>query len=236
LQSTIFCGLIVTGLSEQILTCIRIDLCWLECGASKEKISVEIKVDMHALTRNASTGPQRGKRGLWLARRTATSRLICSCQPWMVAAVVLAGVALRGESVSWVGGSGDWSTATNWRSNQVPTASDDAFITNAGNYTVTISANAFAGTITFRVANGTQTLELSPCFDVDWLECPCLKCHIHNEGGHPEGCRGYMNGTSTFNWGRSTMLGSGRTNIRPTRLPPIVPLDYEYFNYISQQN
>src|SRR5947207_2923738 len=61
---------------------------------------------------------------------------------------------------------GAWTNAANWSPNQVPAAADEAIITNAGVYTVTITANASAsltlggpgGTATIQHTAGTLTL------------------------------------------------------------------------------
>lgn len=53
---------------------------------------------------------------------------------------------------------GGWSTAANWSPNQVPGAADQAFVTNAGNYTVTPSANA-AAIVTLGGAGGAPTIQ-----------------------------------------------------------------------------
>jgi Ca2+-binding RTX toxin-like protein len=42
--------------------------------------------------------------------------------------------------VSWLAGGGTWNTPSKWSTNSIPSSSDDAVITAAGSYTVTISA------------------------------------------------------------------------------------------------
>ncbi|HXG46880.1 MAG TPA: hypothetical protein VNO52_04590, partial [Methylomirabilota bacterium] len=56
---------------------------------------------------------------------------------------------------------GNWSTPANWEPNQVPGAADDAFITNAGTYTVTINASSTAAMLLVGADAGTQTLSLA---------------------------------------------------------------------------
>ncbi|MBK8001254.1 MAG: hypothetical protein IPK15_21735 [Verrucomicrobia bacterium] len=53
---------------------------------------------------------------------------------------------------------GSWSAATNWSPNQVPGAADQIFITNAGTYSVTVSANATVNQLVLGGGTGTQTL------------------------------------------------------------------------------
>ena len=56
---------------------------------------------------------------------------------------------------------GSWSTAANWSPNQVPGAGDSAYITNNGNYTVTISSTVTASLVRVGGTSGTQQLSLS---------------------------------------------------------------------------
>jgi hypothetical protein len=48
----------------------------------------------------------------------------------------------------WIAGNGDWNTAAKWNPNGVPAASADAFISAAGNYTVSITAPIAINSIT----------------------------------------------------------------------------------------
>lgn len=55
---------------------------------------------------------------------------------------------------------GNWNTAANWSPNQVPAAADNAWITNAGTYTVTINSSVIAAALLMGADTGTQTLSL----------------------------------------------------------------------------
>jgi len=123
-------------------TWIRID----QQGARVGKISEQNGVDMNAASLNALIRPQWEKRGLRLARRTTNTRLIQSCQPWLAAAVLLAAVSLRGATVSWVGGSGDWSTAANWSKGALPGPIDDVVISPT-NTAITVTHSSGSDTI-----------------------------------------------------------------------------------------
>ena len=62
-------------------------------------------------------------------------------------AVLLAGVLLGvsgwAADIVWTNtAGGNWSSTNNWSPNQVPGASDTAWITNNGTYTVTLNASA----------------------------------------------------------------------------------------------
>lgn len=62
--------------------------------------------------------------------------------------------------VTWTNtAGGDWNTAANWSPNQVPTAGDHAFITNAGTYTITMNSGSAATSILLGSASSTPTLE-----------------------------------------------------------------------------
>src|SRR5208282_1115543 len=53
---------------------------------------------------------------------------------------------------------GNWSTAANWNSNQVPGSADAAIITNGGTYTVTLSTSPTVNSLTLGGGSGQQTL------------------------------------------------------------------------------
>src|SRR5262245_24398728 len=62
-------------------------------------------------------------------------------------------------NVFWTNTSGGvWSAATNWSPNIVPTASDNAFITNSGIYTVAIDVNVTLAGLRVGGGSGTQVL------------------------------------------------------------------------------
>ncbi len=50
--------------------------------------------------------------------------------------------SLPAATISWVGGSGDWSTAANWSGGQLPGTNDDVMIASASSITVTHSSGA----------------------------------------------------------------------------------------------
>jgi hypothetical protein len=85
-------------------------------------------------------------------------------------ALVGAGVACAPAALaasctdSWVSPiGGSWTTAGNWSSNAVPTASDDVCIEVSGTYTVTLPASASVHSLTLGSASGTgtQTLDVT---------------------------------------------------------------------------
>src|SRR5262249_1514196 len=63
--------------------------------------------------------------------------------------------------VNWVGGSGDWNTASNWSTGEVPGLTDDVAITTAG-IKVTHATTAYDQVQSIQLANGAGiALELS---------------------------------------------------------------------------
>jgi hypothetical protein len=71
----------------------------------------------------------------------------------------LATIHSSGAVLVWTNtAGGNWSGATNWSPNQAPGAADQAFITNAGTYSVTVSANATVNQLTLGGGSGVQTL------------------------------------------------------------------------------
>src|SRR5271165_872464 len=67
-----------------------------------------------------------------------------------VAIAFLPALAGRSATITWVGGSGDWNTATNWSGSAVPNTNDDAIINPAGSVNITHS-------------NGTNTVHSVQC-------------------------------------------------------------------------
>ena len=65
----------------------------------------------------------------------------------------------RAANIVWTNASsGNWNAPANWNPNQVPGASDVAIITNAGTYTVSVTANAEVGSVLVGGNSGAQTL------------------------------------------------------------------------------
>jgi hypothetical protein len=61
-------------------------------------------------------------------------------------------------TINWTNvAGGNWGTASNWDPNQVPGATDDAYITNNGTYSVTNNGTATAGSLTLGGSSGVQT-------------------------------------------------------------------------------
>jgi hypothetical protein len=77
-----------------------------------------------------------------------------------VALLAVSAAAAQACEVNWKGGSGNWGTASAWSPEAVPTSGQTACITAAGTYTVTVSTDAVAKTLTVGGASGVQTLDV----------------------------------------------------------------------------
>src|SRR5690242_8246106 len=80
------------------------------------------------------------------------SRPVCSFAA-LVTAGMLFTTGANALDLVWFGGTGDWNASGNWSINgipvtQVPGPADNAFITNSGTYTVTLSAASTVGSVT----------------------------------------------------------------------------------------
>ena len=53
------------------------------------------------------------------------------CKLWVATAGLMSLMAVQGGTVSWVGGSGDWSNTNNWSTGALPGANDDIIINPA---------------------------------------------------------------------------------------------------------
>jgi hypothetical protein len=67
------------------------------------------------------------------------------------------------STVSWIGGSGSWSTGSNWSSGSVPTSANIVVINQPGNIQVTLTGNASVGSLnvtgdTLIVSSGTLSI------------------------------------------------------------------------------
>jgi len=132
-------------------------------------------------------------------------------------AILLTTVSARAADLVWTGATGNWNIAGNWSPAQIPTAADNAFITNSGTYTVTVPAGTTgtAGTITVGGASGAQTLA------IDRATLTIAGASVINSIGELDFlvAQSVMNGTGDLtvngllNWANGTMSGVGTTTI-----------------------
>jgi hypothetical protein len=117
----------------------------------------------------------------------------------------------------WIGGTGNWNAAGNWSPAQIPTAADNAWITNNGTYTVTIPAGstATAASVTIGGVSGTQDLAIdratltingasvvNPNGQIDFLVAQSVLT-----GG------GNLTVNGTLNWANGTLSGTGSATV-----------------------
>jgi len=69
--------------------------------------------------------------------------------------ILLAGNHAIAGTVSWVGGTGNWNTPTNWDPAGVPGPGDGVLITEDGTYTVTLDVDAIVASLTLGGSTGT---------------------------------------------------------------------------------
>jgi hypothetical protein len=151
---------------------------------------------------------------------TSKSKLLkTSLVKWQTCAfaILFMAVGANAADLVWVGGTGNWNAAGNWNPAQVPTAADNALITNIGTYTVTVPAGstATAGSISVGGASGTQTLA------IDRATLTIGGTSMINANGHLDFlvAKSIVTGTGnltvngTLNWANGTMSGTGATTI-----------------------
>src|SRR5690349_10135914 len=81
--------------------------------------------------------------------------------PALVGVALLTTAVVNGADLVWIGGTGDWNAAGNWSPAQVPTAADNAWITNNGAYTVTVPAGSSANAASLTVGGAAGAQELA---------------------------------------------------------------------------
>src|SRR5438552_1806679 len=91
----------------------------------------------------------------WSRRGSPFSKGFIGCLALLSAGLV----STRGAEIVWTNlNGGVWSAATNWSPNAVPGASDNAYITNSGTYTLTLDVGATLAGLRAGGGGGTQTL------------------------------------------------------------------------------
>ncbi len=84
------------------------------------------------------------------------SLLVCI----LTASCLLGVVASAQACTTWKGGSGNWDEASRWTPEAVPTSAEEACITATGAYTVTITTDAVAKTLTVGGASSAPTVDV----------------------------------------------------------------------------
>jgi hypothetical protein len=136
-----------------------------------------------------------------------------------LAALLLWSLPIEAATIVWTNtAGGTWNATNNWSPNQVPTAADEAVITNAGSYTVTLNANATVASLQLGASSGTQT-----------LHCATTTLTLNGPGvvgtnGAFTLAGGTLAGTGTltvegrYDWTAGTWQGAGQTSFAPTAI------------------
>lgn len=131
--------------------------------------------------------------------------------PALLALVFLYLPQAQAADIVWANaGSGNWSSAANWSPNQVPGVNDNAFITNAGNYTVTVSADASVNALTVGGSSGAQTLVFSGGTFTVAAASAIGPQDLTFSAGTLAGS-GDVTITGALTWSTGIMAGAGRT-------------------------
>jgi hypothetical protein len=117
---------------------------------------------------------------------------------------------VRATPITWTNAAGgNWNVASNWSPNQVPASTDNAYITNSGNYTVTLNASATVASFALGGASGTQSFAQNVnTLTLNGASTVGSNASFNLGGGTVNGPGGLtMNGT--FNWSGGTIANSG---------------------------
>ncbi len=112
--------------------------------------------------------------------------------------------------------SGNWGEATKWTPNGVPAATDDAVITLAGTYTVTLNVSSQVASLTLGGSSGTQTLSMSAnTLTIDGASSVSTFGALTENGGTIAGA-GNLVINGPFTWGGGAQTGTGTTTVNGT--------------------
>jgi trimeric autotransporter adhesin len=135
----------------------------------------------------------------------------------IVAVIIFIAPAARATDLVWIGATANWNVAGNWSPAQIPTAADNAWITNSGTYVVTVPAgsSATASSIVVGGASGSQTLAVdratvtfSAASSINSNASLALLVAQSVVTG-----AGDLSVNGLLNWGNGTISGSGALNI-----------------------
>lgn len=120
-------------------------------------------------------------------------------------------------SKSWNSATGgNWGDATKWTPSGVPAATDDAVITLAGTYTVTLNVNSQVASLTLGGSSGTQTLSMSAnTLTLDGASTVNSFGALTQNGGTIAGA-GNLTISGPFTWGGGAQTGTGTTTVNGT--------------------
>ncbi|HVO23619.1 MAG TPA: hypothetical protein VMW56_08325, partial [Candidatus Margulisiibacteriota bacterium] len=137
--------------------------------------------------------------------------------PFIIAvgmAILIRPVTVRAGVISWKSAaSGNWSDKTKWDSGTVPGPGDDANITVAGTYTVTLDAHSEIASLTLGGSTGTQTLSNAQ-FNLTLDGDSTIGARgVYTHGGGTLAGAGTLTVDGALNMNGGTLSGAGATNI-----------------------
>ncbi len=139
----------------------------------------------------------------------------------------------HGADVVWTNlAGGDWTRAANWSPNQVPGVGDQAVITNAGTYTVIVSAPANPAGLLLGGAAGTQILS-NLSFTLTLAGPSSVKPNgiLALAGGSVLAGDGDLTVEGRLDWTGGIMQGTGKTIIVPGATLTVSGNSYNRFLY-----
>ncbi len=149
-----------------------------------------------------------------LGSKTATLSVRSNDPVISTATVALSGTGTNG-ACNWLAAvNGNWSEATKWSCGHAPGTNDEAIITLAGTYTVTVNANTTVSSLTLGGSSGTQSLTVSGPLTLNNASTVGTYGALNLSGGTLAGS-GTLSVSGTMNWTGygGTMSGPGTTNI-----------------------
>ena len=101
-----------------------------------------------------------------VSKAITTTRRHCGAAA--LALGLLSGISSPAADIVWTNtAGGNWSVANNWLPHQIPGVSDNAWMTNNGTYTISLSVTTTVANLTLGGASGVQTLNLQGHRQID---------------------------------------------------------------------
>ena len=135
----------------------------------------------------------------------------------MVVTIAFIAMTARATDLVWIGATGNWNVAGNWSPAQIPTAADNAWITNNGTYVVTVPAGSSAtassivvggvsGSQTLAIDRATATVGAASAVNSNGVLTLLVAQTVVTGGGD-------LTVSGLLNWGNGTISGTGALNI-----------------------
>ncbi len=118
----------------------------------------------------------------------------------------------RAATISWTNTSGgNWNNTNNWSPNQVPTASNDVFITQAGTYTVIVNTSVTNASLTAGATSGTQSVSVVSLLTLNGTSIFSNRAVLNLAGGNLRGS-GAITVNGPLLWSAGEIDGPGVLN------------------------